>query len=297
MLKLGRRTVTLQPSNDEFDETTKAEQDARNKLEQDLRSTQKSAYAQGTLNNFLCYWRAFIRFSKKYKIYEWPVSVHTLCLFAQHLAYTFHSSKSVRNYLFGIRTLHILARMEPPNLKDIEVSLTLRGLAKKMKNTVRRAHPLTPSILLDILSLLNLNKKADLVFWATLVVGFFGMLRKSNLMPDAKNSFDPERQLSRGHVYFSEGIAVIKITWAKNIQFKQKVLEIPLFEILNSPLCPVTLLKVLLAEPGKDHYPLFGSGHKVLLTYNQFQNRLKSLLKRAGYREKSFSSHSMRRGV
>ena len=35
-----------------------------NKLEQDLRHTQKSAYAKGTIINLVCQWRSF------YKIYE-----------------------------------------------------------------------------------------------------------------------------------------------------------------------------------------------------------------------------------
>ena len=89
------------------------------------------------------------------------------------------------------------------------------------------------------------------------MVGFFAMLRKSNLVPDAIKSFDPTKQLTRSHVEFREEIAVLAITWAKNIQFKQKIMEIPLFKILGSPLCPVMVLKALLHKSGCNRYPLF----------------------------------------
>ena len=165
-----------------------------------------------------------------------------------------------------------------------------------MLKAIKQAQPLTPDILLDILAQLDLEKKPDLVFWATLVIGFFGMLRKSNLMPDTKKGFDPSKQLMRSHIYFQEYLAILRITWVKNIQFRQRTLEIPLFAIPGSPLCPVTLLKLLMKNPGKPQHPLFGIKGKVVFTYSQFQTKLRKVLKAAGYRECAFSTHSMRCG-
>ena len=85
------------------------------------------------------------------------------------------------------------------------------------------------------------------------------MLRKSNLVSDTKTGFDPLKQLTRGHIEFKQGIAVINVTWAKNLQNRERLVEIPLFQIPNSPLCPVTILRALMKSPGKRHYPLFGS--------------------------------------
>ena len=193
--------------------------------------------------------------------------------------------------------LHVLTKTTPPDLRDTEIALTLKGLGKKMFNRVKQAQPFTPEILLDILPYLDLTKRSDLVFWAILLVGFFGMLRKSNLMPNKADSFDPSKQLTRSHITFRNNIAILNITWAKNLQFKQKVLEIPLLEIPNSPLCPVTVLKAVLARKGKAHYPLFRTGKRVEYTYSQFQTKLCKVLKKAGYRSQAFSSHSMRRGA
>ena len=256
-----------------------------------MAGTQKLAYAKGGGQ-----WRSYLRFAKKYKIKQWPISEHTLCLYAQYLSYTFHSPKAVRNYLSGIRTLHILLKTQPPNLKDIEVRLTLRGLERLMKHEVKQAQPLTPEILQDILPYLDLSKRTDLAFWGVLIVGFFAMLRKSNLLSDSVASFNPLKQLTGNHVEFKQGLALLKITWAKNIQFRQRALDVPLFEIPDSPLCPVRVLKALVNLQGKNKRPLFGRGTKVLLTYTQFQKKLRTVLNRAGYRGEAFSSHSLRRG-
>ena len=111
----------------------------------------------------------------------------------------------------------MLARVQLPDLKDVELRLTMAGLTRRMARPVKQALPLTPEIMLDILTFLDLKKKRDLAFWGILVVGFFAMLSKSNLVPDAIKSFDPTKQSTRCHVEFREEIVVLAITWAKNI--------------------------------------------------------------------------------
>ena len=207
------------PSNDEF----QAEEGTitKEQLEQDLRRTQASAYALGTLKNLTCQWRVYRHFSAEINVYKWPVSTHTLCLFAQYLAYTFHSARSVRNYLNGIRKMHILARMLAPDMKDIEVHITLMGLNKTMLSPVQQAKPFTPDILLDLVIYLDLSNRGDLVFWGVLVIGFFTFSCKSNLIPNSVDSFDSNKQLARSAVTFDDAIAVLSITMSKTIQYIQ----------------------------------------------------------------------------
>ena len=266
-------------------------------LESDLAKTQKSAYSPGTLRNLICQWKSFLRFCKKYGINKWPVSEHILSLYAQFLGYTFHSPKAIRNYLSGVRTLHILTKSKPPNLKDPEIRLTMRGLERLLQHESKQAPAMTPEILVDMLGFLDLDNHEDLVFWGICVIGTFAMLRKSNLVPDSVKSFDPLKQLTPKHVVLKEGLALLKITWAKNIQFRQKVLEIPLFEVEGSALCPVKILRKLKKiQQGNQNWPLFGLGRHVTYTYTQFHKKLRSVLCKAGYRGKVFSSHSLRRG-
>ena len=270
------------------------EPENRQQLEAELRKTKKSAYAPGTFKNLVCQWRAYFRFAKRYKIFEWPVKEHTLCLFAQSLAYRLIAIKSIKNYINGLCTLHALMNVQPPSTKNIEVRLTIRALTKLMARETKRAQPLTPEILLDLFVFLNMQKLRDRVFWAILLIGFFGMLHKSNLVSDTIEGFDGNKQLTVGHILMKEKFLIIKVTWAKNIQNRETVLEILVFPIPGSPLCPVNAVKSLLSRDSKQHHPLFGKKGKPLFTYNQFQRKLRKTLRRAGYQEKLFSSHSMR---
>ena len=243
----------------------------------------------------MCQWRSYFRFSARFKYHTWPVTTHLLCLYAQFLAYTFHTAKAVRAYIGGLRTLHSLLRFEPPSLKDIEVRLTLMSLAKQLNKPVKQAQPVDPQILLEFFTFLDMKKSTDLVFWSMLVIGFFAMLRKSNLMPNSRKNFDYTKLFTRAHVKFSGDIAILLVTWSKTLQYRNKILEIPLYPIPNSPLCPVTILKALLSFKGRRSDPLFKS-RSGIMTYAQFNKKLKWVARKAGYKINTFSSHSLRRG-
>ena len=124
------------------------------------------------------------------------------------------------NYLAGLRMLHLLTNVNPPDLKHFEVNITMRGLKRRMKHTVKQAAPLTPLLLAQIHGLLNLKKKVDAVFWAVLLLGFFLMARSSNLVPRSKSKWSPLKQLKRSSLIFNKNGMVVRIEWSKTIQFK-----------------------------------------------------------------------------
>ena len=192
--------------------------------------------------------------------------------------------------------MHILLRAKAPSMADIEVRIMLMGLNKTMLTPICQAHLITPDILLDLVEYLDLTKRCDLVFWSTLVVGFFTFFRKSNLLPDSMDSFNPCKQLARGDVRFEGSITIVTITWSKTIQYRQRQVEVPLFPIPDSPLCPVSVLRAMLQMRGRPTHHLFAEKVGIPLTYSKFQKKFKSVLKQAGYDERMFSSHSMRRG-
>ena len=174
--------------------------------------------------------------------------------------------------------------------------ITLRGLSKTLLSPVRQALPLNPDILLDLVLFLNLEKRVDRVFWGILVVGFFTFFRKSNLIPDTIHTFDPRKQPSRGSIRFEKGVALVKVTWTKTIQTRGRCVEVPLFPIPGSALCPVNTIRALLQLPGKSRHPLFSLDKGVPFTYYKFLKKFKKVLDQAGYDSKLFSGHSTRRG-
>ena len=111
--------------------------------------------------------------------------------------------------------------------------------------------------MLDIFAFIDITKRVDLVFWAIIVIGFLTFFRKSNLIPDAKDEYDPIKQLSRGAITFDDTLAILTVKWTKTIQCRQRKVQVPLFPIPGSLLCPVTLVKALMNFKGKEKHLLF----------------------------------------
>ena len=266
-------------------------------LENELRQTQRQAFSEGTIKNLLSQWRAFYAFCHIYSMKIWPVTVHVLCLFAQFLSFNMKAPSTIVNYLSGLRTLHFLCNAKPPNIEEFEYRITVRGLKRRMKHTPRQAMPMTPLLLGQIYSILNFRRRIDIVFWATIVLGFFMMLRASNLVPKSVKKFSQLRQLTKSAIIFNKKGMVAKIKWSKTIQFRQKVLDVPIFAIPNSILCPVKAIKrVLYINKANKHGPLLAISDSKIFTYNMLQSKLRQVAKILDIKKSKLTTHSMRRG-
>ena len=221
-----------------------------------------------------------------------------MCLFAQFLSFNLKAPSSIANYLSSLHTLHLLTGVQPPDMKHFEVNITMRGLRRRMQHTVRQAAPITPLLLAQIHSLLNFRKKIDVVFWATLLLGFFMMVRASNLVPRARNKWSPVRQLKRSSLSFNKKGMMVKVKWSKTIQFQQRVLDIPVFKILKSILCPIAAIKkVLKISKATDNGPLLAVSNAQVLTYGVLQKKLKQCIAQLGLNKAKYSTHSLCRGA
>lgn len=137
---------------------------------------------------------------------------------------------------------------------------------------------------------------------ALFLVAFFSFLRISNLVPYASADCHANKAYFLKHqdVYFTASGAVLKVYRTKTIQFKQRVLDIPLPFIPNSILCPVTALKKYFCTVhALDTSPLFIVHHcrslkPILATH--FNRFFKSCITTVGLELASFSSHSFRQG-
>ena len=266
-------------------------------LENDLRETQRKAFSEGTVQNLLCQWRAFYSFCNIYRILVWPATAHIMCLFAQFLSYNLKSPNSIVNYLSGVRTLHLLTNVTPPTNSEFETRITIRGLRRRMKHCPKQAVPLTPLIMGQIHEMLNFKKKTDIVFWATILLGFFTMFRASNLVPKTIKKFSALKNLTRKNIQFNKVGMLVNVSWSKTIQFHDKQMEIPVFAIPNSILCPIKAIKrVLKISRATANGPLLGISNKCPYTYYMLQKRLKEFGKKVGIKRGRLSTHSMRRG-
>ena len=92
---------------------------------------------------------------------------------------------------------------------------------------------------------------------------------------------------------------MFKIRWTKTIQFRQKVLRVPVLPAKNKAICPVFWTHKMLDNPGQPEDPLFLIKTPIqclLLSANQLIYRLRKWLKLLGEDDMAYSLHSLRRG-
>ena len=208
---------------------------------------------------------------------------------------------TIRNYVSGVKTFHLLCEVPYAGERCIELRLTLRGIARLNPYCSKQAAPLTPDILLSLYPLFDFDSPLDCTMWALFLIAFFTFSRKSNLVVTGKTPFNPLKQLCRGDVRVGEEGLLVYMRWSKTNQFGKKVHDVPLVAIPGHPLCPRTAYKRMLRlVPGKKGDPAFfyrvpGSSLKLPITYHLLQQYIKEGVQAIGLNPDAFSSHSLRR--
>ena len=267
-------------------------------LDQGVLTAQSSAFAEGTLSNLTTQWVNYLSFCLEYGFEPLPASVSTLCRYAKYLALNLKSHESLLNYVSGVKTLHVLIQLPVDSFSDSVFQLTVKGLRRLNSHVPHEAPPMTPQALLDIYNLLDLSKEDDVILWAILLIGFFLLLRKCNLVPDSTAKYDSTKQLSRGNIEILDEYVRVTLTWTKNHQFGNKPLRFALPFISGSPLCPATaLINVLELVEGNPDESVFKKSDGSCFTYRMLQSRLAQLSRLLGIpQEDKFTSHSLRAG-
>ena len=248
------------------------------------------------------YLRSYLLFCQHFHLAPFPVTKHIYLSYLAFLANSLSSYRSVVNYLNILVHVNRSLGSDLTFLRDYDVYLSKRAVRRLLGDCVARKEPITFDILLRVFSLFNSHSSLHVCMHALFLVAFFSFLRISNLVPCTRAAIcDPGAcHLRLSSVTFTGHGALLRVTRTKTIQFRQRVLEIPLPCIPGSPLCPVTALKQYLATiPRQLEAPLFvcasGGIYQPVLAhhYNAF---IKSSIAAIGLNPVGFSSHSFRRG-
>ena len=245
-------------------------------------------------------WELYRKFCSDYDILALPINTSDLCLYGQFLANRFKSPQSVKNYVNGVRILHILTDSPIENFKSFEVKLFMRGMTRIKAHHPKQAQPMTIEMLLAMYKFVNQSDSLHVTIWATILLAFFCFLRKSNVVPETRESFSPSKQLLREDVKIGDNLLLVHIKWSKTIQFGGRSLEMPVMAIPGSPICPVQAYKNMLQKvkcgPKSAAFSRkCGNGVEPVL-YSKFQGQLRRWVAAAGWEPSKFSSHSLRRG-
>ena len=100
--------------------------------------------------------------------------------------------------------------------------------------------PINIDILRGLRQQLNLTYSVACSFWAICLVAFLGMFRKSHLLVTGASSFNSAQQFTKSDFTFFPWGALVRVRWSKTIQFRERVISIPISWVPGSPFCPVT---------------------------------------------------------
>ena len=225
------------------------------KLSRNLRKTRKAAYAAGTHKNHRTQWRSYLYFCLHFNFAILPASLNTVSLYCKFLSCSM-TPPSIRNYLSGVKLLHVTLGYSFPDFSSHEIQATLRGIDRLAQHCPLRAPPITPQLLGLLVSSGHIDDPIHVTFSCAFVFASFLFARISNLVPDARCADNAYCCLRRGDIEPSHYGLCVKFFWSKTNQFGKRVLKIPLLSIPDSPLCPVRFF-YLMCElvPAASHTP------------------------------------------
>ena len=272
------------------------------RLDLEVAATKGMSIKKSTKKNIITHLGAYQRFCDQFMLQYFPCDNKQLCRFGQYLSRSFKSPDSVGNYISGIRTCHALLGLKIPSVQDKQMQMFSTGLRRTMEHEVKQAYPITPDLLVKLSKVVNYKDQVEIVSWGATLIGFYMFLRKSNLVPDTREEFDPKYQFTRADVNITalDKPIMFEIRWSKTIQYRQKILRLPVLPANNKSICPVYWThQILINIPAGPNQPLLALRHQgqiVSLSANQLLYRIRRWLRLLSIQEDRYTLHSLRRG-
>uniref|UniRef100_A0A7M5TZP9 Uncharacterized protein n=1 Tax=Clytia hemisphaerica TaxID=252671 RepID=A0A7M5TZP9_9CNID len=276
-------------------------QDIASSLLNDVLFYRQATLAPNTHKAYRTHRKTYLRFCSMLDISPAPVSTVHLCLYAAYLA-RFLLPQSVCVYISYVGLLHKDYGLGNALADNWFLSSVLKGIKRTKGSPPVPRLPITTDILYRIRQHLELSDSKHASFWAICLVSFFGLFRKSHLLPLSHQDFSPATFLVRSDFTLDPSTVYIRVRWSKTMQLGQRTVTIPLVA-MSSPLCPVSAVNhAFQLTPGagpqaqafcwRDSF--YGSNR--IFTYKDFMLSLRNHLSNIGLSSSQYGSHSFRRG-
>uniref|UniRef100_A0A1I8I7K6 CUB domain-containing protein n=2 Tax=Macrostomum lignano TaxID=282301 RepID=A0A1I8I7K6_9PLAT len=261
------------------------------------------AFAETTARSYRCQIDSWKRFCKQMRIDSTRPSLQQVAHYIIALSDRLSSHASVGAYI-NAADLHCKLKTGRGLPRDPRIDLLLRGVQRKLAKPPARKAPITPGDLLKLRGTLRLQQPQDAAFWAAVLVGFWGLLRRANLC--CSKPFPPAGEaVTCGDLQVSPDLAILHIRRSKTNQFRQRVHRVVLPRLRHAaqhPLCPVAALlhHLRINQPDRAAaahlFAYRSSGGLTPLTGTRFCRLFQHVVHRAGLADRSLSPHSLRRG-
>ena len=206
---------------------------------------------------------------------------------------------TIRNYLSGVKMLHIFHGLPDVFSDDFMLDLELKGILRMHPHVPHRARPVTPNILLVFHRVMDHEDPLHCSVWACSLFLFYTLSRLGSMLPSSGST--PRHQfLTKDRVNLSIEGLLVTFLHTKTIQFGKRRLHIPLLRS-DSVLCPVKAYLWASSRSSGHHsgpaFTFIKKGKVSWLTSSIFIKTFRGVLAHAGVEgASSFTGHSFRRG-
>ena len=265
---------------------------------QDVHVSRSHAFAKGTYSNLRTQVRSYFSFCVFFGRTPLPADAITIHGYVQFLSRSL-KPPTIRNYLSGVKMLHVMHGLPDVFSDDYLLELELRGISRLNPHVPQRARLITPKILSLFYQLMDHSDSLHCSVWACSLFLFFTLSRLGSMLP-ASGSTQRHKFLTRDRVNLSVEGLLVTFLHTKTIQFGKRRLHIPLLR-LESFLCPVRAFSRAssLSSDGASG-PAFtfqNKGKVCWLTTSLFIRVFRRILSGGGLDgASSFTGHSFRRG-
>ena len=251
-------------------------------LQEEWEDVRSKCWSENTHRARKSQWKRYFAFCEEFSLIPLPADVETVGVYITYLARKC-CYITITNYLSGLWALHDHWGVPHLDPTTYIIRSTLKGAKRLLGCESVQADPLSPDDLLKIYYVLDLSIFANLQFWAALCLMYRCLLRVSHVVSS------PHTMMVKDLGWTESGVDV-SIRSSKTIQYKERLLVVPVVKSPASALCPCRVLRCYLdwANMPQDSclFPY---------NYNQFASRLRQVCQQAGLLG-NYSSHSLRRG-
>lgn len=264
-------------------------------LDTRLKDLHEYAWAESTTATRKYQWRKYTEFCAKVGINPIPMDLHMLNLFLLHLAITGLSYTTINNQVSALVTFAKMHRQNVNIRDDFEINLTLRSLRRILGDWPNRKQELLPNDLIKIYAVVDWSDFIEESTWVGILFLYRSMLRKSHIFAGEFNI----NMLTRMDVVFKDWGLLIYVNRSKTIQYRQRLLEIPV-HLGGDTLCLASCLSnYFLKYPMPTDAPVLSrvyNGKRQVVNYTTALRLLKKWGTLCNL-QKDLGMHSLRRGA
>ena len=256
-----------------------------------MRRLEDLYYSENTKRTRSVQIRRYENFCKDHHFVCFPLSSMVMrkyvAFLSKEIAYA-----SIQQYVSAILVHARMLGFKDESRQSLGLLWILGGVKRWKGNFVESSTCIFPEHLLNIKSKLDLRVMEDVVFWTACLIMFRTLLRGSNVL-------ESEMVIGFEDVVVYDWGVVFNVKRTKTIQFKERVLQIPVANVKGHPLCFMNCLRLIReysgTGPGK---PLLGWSKNGVFrpaNYKWFVKRLSTVCDKLGMKGK-FGTHSFRHG-